>query len=271
MLNSLYQNILAKLKEEFNEFELTDTNFGFTNPDKVYPFFSIEGQEFKLKTPQFKKAANKVKKHELTNELIVPSASVRKKGPYVLESPPVEITSILVVKKPGTSDESVTNLGTNEYSIDDNLLNLKNSYTDGTKVMVSYTSFGELYTDRFEQQFAIKIYEKDQAKLEKYSVLTLSAIWAGIGEMMSEKYRFATGNTEAHFDLSELSFLGQSNQYDEVSISILNFMVSGTAVFVKTKTDGFHLIKEVLIGEKESTVIDEHGGVSIGLIKNSAE
>ena len=48
-------------------------------------------------------------------------------------------------------------------------------------------------------------------------------------------------------------------------------MVSGTVVFVKTKTDGFHVIKEVLIGEKETAMVDEQGGVAIELIKNNTE
>jgi len=265
MLKTLYQTILTHLKEEFAEFAIPDSNFSLSPFGGSFPYFTITGKTFNLKRTLLKKKGGE-KKLSFVEEFTVPTERAEKKGPYNQRAPILEIESVVVIKKPGTPQEEVQNLDSSQYGINDKEIILSDEYAGGTKLVVSYKSLGEEFSDRFDLKFELKIYEQDPVVLEQYSLLSISAIWGNMQNLVDQTYQYATGNIMADINIGELAFNGQTTDLSDKSISNLNFTITGIASFVITKTDGYHVIDQVKLGEHEG-IVHNKDGLSVGYSK----
>jgi hypothetical protein len=266
MLNTLFQNILSLLKEEFSEFGLTGSNYGLLPFSGSFPYVTITGEAFNLKKNLLKNKEG-IKKLSLSETFMVPSSTAGKKGPYLLRAPVSEMESLLVIKKPGTDQEEVQSLDNSKYTINEKVVNLTDDYAGGTKLIISYKSLGEEFNDRFELLFILKIYEQDPIKLEKYSLLSISAIWGNMHSLIEHTYQYGTGTIMAEINLSELAFIGQTADVVDPSVSNLHFKITGIANFAKTRPDGYYEIERIELGEN-NTVSKDAEGVAIGFNKN---
>lgn len=266
MFYSLYQNILDFIKEDFEGFNLTDANFGLGPAGEKKPYFTIEEKSFDFKTPLLKKVDG-TKLLAYSEKFSVPSQKTKKKGPFLLQAPVPELSSVLIIQNPNTVNETSSSLPESKFKITAKEITLTDEYVGGSELVVSYKSLGKKYTNRFILHFTLKIYEQNQGDLEKYSMLALPAIWTNYEKLIASSYKYAVGNLQTIINPSELSFNGQINGLDNESVN-LNYTVSGIATFIKTKIDGELLIKEVKLGDTQ-TIVNNEKGISIGFIETT--
>ncbi len=249
MLHTLYENIQTLLKQYLKGLKLPAASFGTAPPGQNRPYFQIAGETFVLKVPQLKRKED-VKQLDATEVFAISSGANSNAKPYALKNSPTEITSVLVLENKGTEQETTTKVESSQYTLDGNKLTLTNSkYTKGAEIIVSYKYRGIEYSDRFEERFTLKIFDEDLAKLEKYALLSLPAIWAGMGSLVNNTYSYSLGNLRTKVSVNELIFEGQETIYENPQMSMLRFRVNGVVTFVETKTDGNRTIEKISIND----------------------
>ena len=261
MLSSFYLDILALLKQEMTDLGFSEDNFGLDDRNMADPYFTVTESGFSAKMPQFKKESQETRPIEYTEHFTIPSST--NEGSFMLEYVPHGIVGIQLVTQPGTPSAVVTDLKPNQYELSGKKIDLAVLYPKDSLLQVTYTYLGAEHSDRFEQQFRLRVYDDDTTKLEEYASLALTAIWSSWNELAKNEYVFATGRLRTTFKLSEMSFTGQSIYDDEESTySGLDFTIKGMISLTKVQPDGFHLIETVDLGE-EAINIGKDGGIEV--------
>ncbi len=249
MLHTLYENIQTLLKQSLNGLNLKAENFGTAPPSQVRPYFQIAGETFLLKVPQLKRKED-TKQLDETEVFVSSNGNISDQNPYILKNSPSEITSVLILENKGTAQEMSTKIDSGQYTLASNELTLASAkYAANTEIIVAYKYHGKEYSDRFEERFMLKIYDEDLAQLEKYALLSLPAIWAGMGTLVDETYDHSLGALRSKVSVSELVFEGQETIYQNPQYSMLKFRVNGIITFVETKSDGDQLIQKVKLND----------------------
>ena len=103
------------------------------------------------------------------------------------------------------------------------------------------------FSDRFELQFQLKVYEKDPIKRETYVMLVIPALWGDSQELFASPYHFRSGALKTEIQLSDLSFLGQVTKNETSEVTVLSFLLSGMVHYSKLKPNESQVIEKVLL------------------------